>query len=115
MTYRQGQIVEVSVTDPDDKNEKPRPVLILTPTEELSDEILVASISTKFPRSLPPHWIPLPWDSSRHRFTGLIEPSVVKCDWLRTIAPSDNLQLRGFVSNKKLAEVLRALRALQAG
>ena len=106
---RQGQVILVSVTDPRGKNPKPRPAVILTATDELStaDEFVVSAISTQFDEPLPEEYVKLPWSRDGRAKTGLTQPSVVKCRWLRKIRGSDVLAKIGHVPPTVLLEVMR--------
>ena len=104
----QGQIIEVAITNPCGQNKKPRPAVILTDTGELSlaAEFVVAAITTKFDEPLPPDWILLPWSSDGRAKSGLTEPSVVKCRWLRRVVQKDIVSLRGHLSATVMRDIM---------
>ena len=79
-----GHVVEIVVPDPRGKNEKRRPVVILTSTAEIptAETLVAAAISTQLADPLPPDWIELPWDKTGKAKSGLTKPCVVKCRWL---------------------------------
>lgn len=106
---RQGQVVEVDIADPNGQNSKPRPVVILTETDELvdADEFVVAAISTKFDEPLPADYIRVPWSSDGRARSGLTKPSVVKCRWLRSVKREDVLSTRGHLSNSVMCSIMR--------
>ncbi|MHC4404804.1 MAG: type II toxin-antitoxin system PemK/MazF family toxin [Planctomycetota bacterium] len=107
----QGQVVQVAVTDPRGLNLKPRPAVILTATDELSDadEFVVAAISTNFDEPLPMDHILLPWSRHGRARSGLTEPSVVKCRWLRRIKREDVLNILGHLPSTTMRDVLRVV------
>ncbi len=107
----QGQIVQVAITDPRGQNRKPRPVVILTATDDLSDEdtYLVAAISTKFSEPLPTDYIRVPWSHSGRAKSGLTEPSVVKCRWLRKVKREEILYTRGHLPSTIVRDIMRFL------
>ena len=108
-SLRQGQVILVEVTDPRGANPKPRPAVILTATGELAeaDEFVVAAISTKFSDPLPSDCLWIPWSPDGRARTGLKEPSVVKCRWLKRVRPVDVIRPLGHVSASVLVEVMR--------
>jgi hypothetical protein len=108
----QGQVVEVAITDPCGQNKKPRPVVILTDTDELLDaeEFVVAAISTKFSDPLPPDWILLPWSKGGRTKSGLTEPSVVKCHWLRKVTPKDVIFIRGHLPATVMRDIMQIIK-----
>ena len=107
----QGQVIEVAITDPCGQNKKPRPVVILTDTDELSDaeEFVVAAISTKFSDPLPADCILLPWSQGGHAKSGLTQPSVVKCHWLRKVTPKDVVFVRGHLPTTVMRDIMRVV------
>ena len=105
----QGQVIQVAVTDPRGHNLKPRPVAILTETEELpdADAFVVAAISTKFREPLPADYIPVPWSRDGRAKTGLTEPSVVKCRWLRKVQREDIIGTLGHLPISIVRDIMR--------
>jgi mRNA-degrading endonuclease toxin of MazEF toxin-antitoxin module len=110
----QGQVVEVAITDPRGQNKKPRPAVILTDTEELSvaDKFVVAAITRKFSEPLPSDWILLPWSSDGRAKSGLREPSVVKCNWLRAVAREDIISVWGYLPATTMRDIMRIVSKL---
>ena len=107
----QGQIVQAAITDPRGQNLKPRPVVILTATDELPDEgtYLVAAISTKFSEPLPADYIRVPWSHDGRAKSGLTEPSVVKCRWLRKVKREEILYTQGHLPSTIVRDIMRFL------
>jgi mRNA-degrading endonuclease toxin of MazEF toxin-antitoxin module len=91
--YRFGDIIEAAIPDPNDKNIKPRPVLIISPNDEVAIRHhlnVMAISSSNFPPVMPDCWFELPWDPDGHVTTGLTMRCVVKCDW-RVSIPKENV------------------------
>ncbi len=111
--FEQGMIVWARVQPPRGPAKR-RPVLIVTPTDEiLLDQPMVAvAITTTFPEPPPASHVPLPWYPTGHPMTGLRRRSAAVCDWLVTFRPSDVEAIGGRVPTKPLAEVLARLRDL---
>jgi hypothetical protein len=76
-----GQIVLANVSD-GHGNTKNRPVVIVTPTEEITEDrgIVAVCISTQIEDPTPLEHVKLPWSRPRHPRTGLNRPNVAKCD-----------------------------------
>ena len=105
----QGQVVDVNIVDPNGRNPKTRPVVILTATDELADadQFVAAAISTKFDEPLPVDCIRVPWSSDGRAKSGLRKPSVVKCRWLVTLKREDVIAARGHLPSTVMCEIMR--------
>jgi len=105
----QGQVVEVAITDPRGQNRKARPAVVLTATDELAsaDEFIVAAISTKFNDPLPTDWILVPRSIDGRAKSGLTEPSVVKCHWLRKVTRKDIIYVRGWLPTTIMRDIMQ--------
>jgi len=102
-------VILVAVTDPRGKNPKPRPAVILTHTEELSraEEFVVAAISTTFSEPLPPDYVELPWAEDGRAMTGLRQPSVVKCRWLKRVRRDEILRVAGHIPPRLMLKIMQ--------
>jgi hypothetical protein len=82
---RQGDIVKVEVVDPQHRNPKVRPVIILNPSEEIDAEMELAAIAITgtVPDPLPGSFVLLPYHPRGHPRTGLQKRSAAVCDWFR--------------------------------
>lgn len=113
----QGRIVWVELLDPQGRNPKRRPAVILTPTREIraDGEIVVASISSQVDQSPPDVSVELPWHRDGHPRTKLDRRNVVVCKWLVTLSvasiqPDD---IGGIVPFAQMARVLEIVRLLE--
>ena len=116
---RFGDIVEAEILDPNGKNKKPRPVVVVTPDSEMTSalSIAVVAISTLPPSgALPASYFELPAKltvhGKGHPVTGLKAQCWAKCDWRCAIDKSDILYVRGCVPAsilKKIAVYLASL------
>lgn len=109
-----GQIVRVAVER--HGKTKRRPVVIVTPDEEIEPggSLVGVCISTTIPEigALPDHHIPLPWHRQGHPWTGLNERNAALCDWLIVFVEADIIQVVGNTPAKplhKISEVLKKL------
>ena len=116
---QQGRIVWVEVLDPQGRNPKRRPAVILTPTDEIraDGEIVVAAMSSQIDQSPPEVSVEVPWHRDGHPRTKLNRRNVVVCTWLvtlpvTTILPDD---VGGLVPFAQMARVLEIVRSLDSG
>lgn len=115
---QQGRIVWVELLDPQGRNPKVRPAVVVTATPEITDgrEIVVAAMSTQLDQSRPEVSVELPWDRAGHPKTKLTRRNVV-CDWLVTV-PADSIgddALGGTVPFAPMARILEIVRTLADG
>lgn len=114
--FRFGDIVEAEILDPDGKNKKPRPVVIITPDSELpsATSITVVAISTSSALGpIPASYFELPAKLTAHGkghpVTGLKVQCWAKCDWRCAVEKADILYVRGNVPGsilKRMADYL---------
>jgi mRNA-degrading endonuclease toxin of MazEF toxin-antitoxin module len=98
----------VNLPDPQGRNPKNRPVVIITPTEEISvDDVIVAvAITGRIEKPLPKICVRLPWHRGGHPRTGLSKPSVARCDWLVAIRAENVIEKLGVVPPKQLQQII---------
>lgn len=105
---RQGRIVWAIVNDPNGKNPKERPAVIITATDEIQPDqpIVAVAITGELPEPLPPEYVELPWHRNKHPKTGLKKRCAAKCDWLCIIQTRDVKEFAGVVPASKMQEIL---------
>jgi mRNA-degrading endonuclease toxin of MazEF toxin-antitoxin module len=110
-----GRIVWVELPDPQGRNPKCRPVVILTANEEiqLGESLVGAAISTTFDPSHSKEHVELPWHRSGHPKTGLNKRSVAVCNWLIEFEEAAIQEFAGVVPGKKLIEILQKVAAME--
>ena len=107
--YRFGDIIEAAILDPNDKNLKPRPVLIISPNDEIAIRHhlnVMAISSSNFPPIMPDCWFELPWDPNGHETTGLNMRCVVKCDWRTSVLKNNVIRKWGRAPGSILKKVV---------
>lgn len=116
---QQGRIVWVESLDPQGRNPKRRPAVILTPNAEIrpDGEVVVAVLSSQIDQSPPEVSVPVPWQPNGHPRTKLNRRNVVVCSWLITlpVAAVQPADVGGVVPFAEMARVLEIVRSLQAG
>jgi hypothetical protein len=112
---RQGSIVQALVCDPQGRNPKVRPLVVITPTSEiLASKLLVGvAITGQFSNPLCRDEVALPYHPGGRASSGLRKPSVAKCTWLVTVRPEDIAEHKGFLSAERLLAVLSAVQSLE--
>lgn len=116
---QQGRIVWAELLDPQGRNPKRRPAVILTPTAEIhtEGEIVVAALSSQIDQSPADVSVEVPWHLDGHPRTKLNRRNVIVRSWLVTlpiasIQPND---IGGLVPFAQMSRVLEIVRALQSG
>tara|TARA_A100001391_G_scaffold203649_2_gene196613 strand:- start:202 stop:558 length:357 start_codon:yes stop_codon:yes gene_type:complete len=108
---RLGAIVEAIVADPQGKNDKQRP-LIVVGFENDNEKVVICAISSRFPVPIPRDCIPLPHDSQGHPSTGLTVGSVAVCKWVDILDASQLVCKRGYISTKLLKKIIHMIEVL---
>jgi PemK-like, MazF-like toxin of type II toxin-antitoxin system len=110
-----GEIVLVTgLLDPQGRNPKDRPCVVVTPTADLEQglPLQVVAITTWVPDPLPDDHVLLPWQPPRHPKTGLNKKNAAVCSWLARVDEGQVLRSVGAVPGKQLlviAEILARL------
>jgi hypothetical protein len=83
-TPEQGGIVIARVLDPQKRNSKSRPVVIVTPTDQIKPTapFYGVAITGQLPRPITDDFVLIPYHRDGHVRTGLKKRSAAKCDWL---------------------------------
>jgi hypothetical protein len=112
---KQGSIVRARVADPRGGNEKVRPLVVITPTREISanEPLLGVAITGSFSDPLKGDEVPLPYHPSGATNSSLRKPCVAKCSWLAELNLSDVIEIKGFISNERLIGVLNTIASLE--
>jgi len=110
---RCGRIVWVELLDPQGRNPKVRPAVVVTPTHEIVPEgdVQVVAITGVTDAAPPEECFPLPWLATGHPKTGLSKPSVAVASW-QAVVPTGKIQRsKGVVPTPQLLKLLSRLAA----
>jgi len=110
-----GDIVIVTdLLDPQGRNPKDRPAVVVTPTDDLEAgrPVFVIAITTTLPERLPAGYIRIPWSRPRHPRTGLDAKNAAVCHWLARVDESRIARKIGRVPTKELAQITSYLQAI---
>jgi mRNA-degrading endonuclease toxin of MazEF toxin-antitoxin module len=109
-----GSVVWVECADPQGRNRKVRPVVVLTSAADIGagKPVVAVAVTTTLPKPLPADYVPLPWSHRRHPRTGLSEPCAAVCSWFVHVPDPDAATIAGVVSGKHLREIVGKVQTL---
>jgi mRNA-degrading endonuclease toxin of MazEF toxin-antitoxin module len=107
----QGRIILVEVADPQSRNAKTRPAVIVSRTDEIQAEgrIACVAITSSVADKLPDDCVLLPFHPAGKSRTGLKKRCAAKCSWLFEITEEEIEKYIGRVPSQKLEEILACL------
>jgi hypothetical protein len=112
----QGRIIIAPIVDPQGRNPKNRPAVVITPTADIlpGGAVQVVAVSSQTDRAANAVCVPLPWQRPNgHPRTRLNEQCAAICTWLVDVPISDILGYKGITPDKSLFEILRIVRDLR--
>lgn len=114
MPPQRGQIVSACVPDPQNRNPKRRPLVIVSATENIKPDepFLAVAIAGTLPQPLTDEYVELPWHNNKHPRTGLTKRCAAKCDWLEKITEADIEKYQGRVPDTQMLQILEKVKAL---
>lgn len=109
-----GRIVRVEVLDPQNRNPKCRPAVIVTPTEEIQPDgnIVLVAITGNLNAAPAEMQVALPWHAQGQAGTRLTKPSVAVCNWSFTSPVSKIQSYGGVVPDRQMLQILDKINAL---
>jgi len=113
MSLRQGDIIEAEVLDPNGANLKPRPIVILTPTEEISSTFVGVAISAQPVLKASEMVIEIRSSEYGHPKTGLWKKSHAICEWVVEVTVEEIHKELGYASKRELAAVLNGVNLIE--
>ena len=107
----QGRIVLVEIFDPQSRNAKTRPAVIVSKNEEIQAESLIwcVAITSAVPDKLPDDCVMLPFQQSGRSRTGLKCRSAAMCSWLFEITEDEIEKYLGVTPPEELQDILAYL------
>ena len=111
----QGRILWIELLDPQGRNLKIRPAVIVTSTSEIHSDgvVVVVAISTQIDSMPEDVCVELPWHRDGHPKTKLNARNVAICTWAVPIHVSSIVSAGGRVPLKQMKEILSILLRLQ--
>jgi mRNA-degrading endonuclease toxin of MazEF toxin-antitoxin module len=107
-----GRIVWVELVDPQSRNPKCRPAIIITPDADLRDdgEVWVVAISTQLDEAPVEAQVALPWDRRGHPRTGLKQRCAAVCSWMEKVSVASIQGYAGIVPGRQLLDILTRIK-----
>ena len=111
-----GRIVWVELLDPQGRNRKCRPAVIVTPDADIKDDgqVWVVAISTQFREAPADVQVELPWDRRGHPRTKLKERCAAVCTWMEKVAVASIQETAGIVPGRQLLDILTRIKVPDA-
>ena len=102
-----GRVIWVELLDPQGRNPKCRPAIIITPTDDITPdgEVRVVAISTSLDAAPPEVQVALQFDPRGACRTGLREQCVAVCNWVVRIPVASIREYVGTVPGKTMYEI----------
>ncbi len=109
---RRGSIVYVELLDPQGRNPKVRPAVVLTPTADIRPDgvVEVAAVTGQTDQSPADECVPLQWEREGKASTGLRKPSVAVTSWVVPVPVVSILNARGTVPTNAMLTILHKVR-----
>jgi mRNA-degrading endonuclease toxin of MazEF toxin-antitoxin module len=107
-----GRIVWVELLDPQSRNAKCRPAVIVTPDADIREDgdVWVVAISTQLDEAPVEAQVELPWERRGHPRTGLKERCAAVCTWMEKVRVSSIQGYAGTVPGRQLLEILTRIK-----
>ena len=110
MDWQPGTIVWMQVTDPNGRNPKTRPLILVSPLDENGNHDAVA-VSSQVDLFREDCCVFLPWNHGGHIKTQLSKKCIARCDWMVKLKPSDVARVGGIVPQQTLIKILARITA----
>ena len=106
------RIVWVELLDPQSRNRKCRPAVIVTPDADIREdgEVWVVAISTQLDEAPVGAQVELPWERRGHPRTGLKQRCAAVCTWMEKVRVASIQGYAGTVPGRQLLEILTRIR-----
>jgi len=114
-TPSRGRIVWVELTDPQGRNPKTRPAVIVTATGDIKPDgtVVVVAVSSQVDASPPDVQVELPWANGGHPRTRLKERCAAVCTWLAEVPVSAIQRYGGTVPAAQMLRIIALLESLE--
>jgi mRNA-degrading endonuclease toxin of MazEF toxin-antitoxin module len=109
-----GRVVWVTIHDPQGRNPKCRPAVILTPTDAIKPDgdVWVVGITTNFERATPEVQTELQYDPRGNCRSGLRERCWAVATWVTKVPVSAIEGYAGVIPGRQMAEIHQKIEAL---
>lgn len=113
---KQGRIVYTVVFDPRGGNPKRRPVILLTPPDQVpaGEPLIGVAVSTQPQDPLPNECVRLPSNSRKQGSSRLPERCAAVCNWAVTFHPESIETIGGIIYGELLLEIIEKVKPFLA-
>jgi mRNA-degrading endonuclease toxin of MazEF toxin-antitoxin module len=110
-----GRIVVAKIADPQGRNPKSRPVVVVTPPASVApaETLGVVAISTQVGMAPRAVCVELPWQNGGHPRTGLDKRCEAVCTWLATVTVADVEREIGSAPADRMLKILQIISSLR--
>ena len=110
---RQGRIVLVEMSDPQGRNPKLRPAIVVSKTGQECETgfLTVVALTTRIDQAPIEFSVRLPWHRDGHPRTQLRQSGVAVCNWFAAISPKEIVEVKGIVPPRELTRILALVEA----
>lgn len=107
-----GRIIWVELPDPQGRNPKCRPAVIVTPDADIREdgEVWVVAISTQRDAAPAEDQVELPWHRDGHPRTGLKERCAAVCTWMEKVSVASTKGYAGTVHGRQLLDIVTRIK-----
>ncbi len=104
----QGRIVRIETCDPQGRNLKRRPVVIVQRTIDIKagDPFVCVAITGAVPTKVPEDCVLLPYQAGGHPRTGLKKRCAAMCSWFFKVTEDQIIEYMGIVPKAQLEAIL---------
>ncbi len=107
-----GRIVWVELLDPQGRNPKCRPVVIVSPDTDIREDghVWVVAITTQLDEAPAEVQVELPWERRGHPRTKLRERCAAVCSWMVRVSVASIQEYAGTVPGRQLLDILTRIK-----
>ena len=109
-----GRVVRVDVFDPQGRNRKRRPAVVISTSEEIeaTGEVVVVCVSRQYDQAPPEVQVELPHDRRGTCRSGLRDPSWAVATWVTAVKIDEVGEILGSISAAKTNAILEIIAGL---
>jgi mRNA-degrading endonuclease toxin of MazEF toxin-antitoxin module len=110
-----GRIVWIELTDPQGRNPKCRPAVIISPDSEIrvDGDVWVVAITTQLSEAPAEVQVELPWDRRGHARTGLKERCAAVCTWMVKVNAGSIRDQAGVLPGRHMLDILSRIKPFE--
>ncbi|MCI0737650.1 MAG: type II toxin-antitoxin system PemK/MazF family toxin [Gemmataceae bacterium] len=113
---QRGRIIIAELLDPQGRNRKPRPLVIVSPNEEIEASVpfWCVAVTGALPKKPPEGCVLLRYHPKGHPRTGLRKRCAAIPSWLVQVCEEDIVRYLGSVSTSEMNQILSGIEDLES-